>query len=149
MRDLFISMGEGVSVRNFRDGSLTYRELPTAEIAPLIQKVRENGGKVMAYFDFGSVPSKKKSREYHELLDAFEKVTGVRLSREDFMSRADTETGDTLPNFNFIPTVTDKMNMLAVGYYFERTQGADSFDDWFRVCDTSMSFHFFERASEG
>lgn len=150
MRDLFISMGEGVSVRNFTEGSLSYRVLPTAEVAPLIQKVRENGGKVMAYFDFGSVPSKKKSREYRELLDAFEKVTEVRLSQEDFMSGANTETGDTFPNFNFIPTITDKMNMLAVGYYFERNEGAaDSFDDWFSVCDTSMSFHFFERVAEG
>lgn len=148
MRDLFISMGEGISVRNFTDGALTYREIPTADIAPLIQNVRENGGKVMAYFEFGSMPSKKKSREFCELLVAFKKVTGASLSRSDFMAKAHSETGDTLPNFNFIPTVTQTMNMLAVGYYFDRNdanEGADSFEDWFSVCDTGMNFHLFEQ----
>lgn len=144
MRDLFISMGEDVSVRNFTDGSLTYREVPTTEIAPLIQKIRDGGGKVMAYFDFGSVPSEKKSREFRELLAAFEKVTGASLSRSDFMAKANPETGDALPNFNFIPTVTQSTNMLSVGYYFEHKEGADSFEDWFRVCDTGMNFHLFE-----
>jgi hypothetical protein len=146
MRDLFISMGEKISVRNFTDGSLTYREIPTAEIASLIQKTRDSGAKVMAYFEFGSMPSKKKSREFQELLAAFEKITGAHLSQDDFKAKVNTETGDVLPNFNFIPTVTEDMNMLAVGYYFERNEGADSFEDWFSVCDTSMNFHFFERS---
>lgn len=146
MRDLFISVGGNVSVKNFTAGSLTYREIPAAEIAQLIQAVRDEGGKIMAYFDFGPVLSKKKSREYRELLEAFEKVTGVSLSRDDFLSQADTETGDIFPNVNFIPTVTDKMNMLAVEYYFTHTAGAESFDSMFTVCDTTMNFHSFELA---
>jgi len=145
MKDLFISMGESISVRNFTDGSLRYREMSAIEIAPFIQKIRENGGKVMAYFDLGSMPSEKKNREYHELLDVFEKVTGVRLSRDDFMSQDGPETGDALPNFNFIPTVTDSMSMVAVEYYFSHNEGSSSFDDMFTVCDTGMNFHFFEQ----
>lgn len=146
MKDLFISMGEKVSVRNFVDGTLRHHEMPAPEIAGLIEKTRSSGGKVQAYFDFGSVPSEKKTREFRDLLDAFEKVTGVRLSKNDFKAESDDPTGEGLPNFNFIPTVTEKMNMLAVEYYFSHNQGSDSFDAMFSVCDTGMNFHFFERS---
>ncbi len=44
MKDLFISTGEHISVGNFTDGTLTYREVPASEIAPLIEETRARGG---------------------------------------------------------------------------------------------------------
>lgn len=100
----------------------------------------------MAYFNLGSVPSEKKTSEFKDLVAAFEKVTGVRLSTDDFMSKICDETDEKIPNFNFIPTVTDSMDMLAVEYYFSFNEGADSFLDRLTVCDTGMNFHLFERS---
>lgn len=39
MKNLFISMGDRVSVRNFVDGPVQYREIPAANIAALVEKV--------------------------------------------------------------------------------------------------------------
>lgn len=145
MKDLFISMGESVSVRNFVEGDVRYRQLEADEVLPLIERVRAQGGKVQGCFEFGSMPSEKKRREFHELRAAFKSMTGAALTTDDFLARAEEEEGETLPNFNFIPAVTDEMSMLAVEYYFVQAPEAKSFDDMFSVCDTGMRFHFFER----
>lgn len=84
----------------------------------MIERVRAQGGKVQGGFEFGSMPSEKKRQEFHELRAAFKSVTGAELTTDDFLARAEEEEGETLPNFNFIPAVTDEMSMLAVEHYF-------------------------------
>ena len=144
MKKLFISMGDHISVRNFTDGALMYRELPASDIADLVTETRAAGGKVSACFEFGAVPSKKKKRTFHELLAAFEKVTGVQLTVEDFTVKEQPD-GEVFPNFNFIPTVTDDTRMLAVEYFFSQREGAKDFLESFEVSDHSMNFHLFEK----
>lgn len=144
MKNLFISMGDEISVRNFTDGQLTYRELAASDIAALVEETRTAGGEICAYFEFGSVPSEKKKRNFRELLLAFEKITGVQLTVDDFTAKESPE-GETFPNFNFIPTVTGDMRMLAVEYFFSQREGAEDFLESFEVCDDSMNFHLFEK----
>ena len=146
MKNLFISMGSGISVRNFTDGPLIYRKLEASDIAALVEETRAAGGEVRAYFDFGSVPSEKKKRNFRELLASFEKITGVQLTADDFTAKESPE-GETLPNVNFIPTVTDDMRMLAVEYFFSVREGAEDFLERFEVSDHSMNFHLFERGT--
>lgn len=145
MKDLFISMGDRVNVRNFTDGSFAYRSVSASEVQELAQETRSGGGHVRAYFDLGPVPSEKKMREFRELVAAFEKMTGVQLSSDDFFtSEAESSSGDRMPDFNFTPTVTDAMNMLAVEYFFSLSEGAESLKDGLSVADDTMNFHFFE-----
>lgn len=146
MKNLFISMGDTINVRNFVAGSFTYREINASDVAALVEKTRSGGGRIRAYFEFGSVPSKKKQRDFRDLVAAFAKITGVQLTVEDFT----TQTGEdceTLPNFNFIPTVTDDMSMVAVEYYFAQREGAKDIFEGFEVCDDSMNFHLFEKSA--
>ena len=144
MKNLFISMGDSISVRNFMDGALTYRQLTASDIAALVTETRASGSQVSAYFEFGAVPSKKKKRTFHELLAAFKKITGVQLTVEDFTSENGPD-GEVFPNFNFIPTVTDDTRMLAVEYFFSQREGAKDFLENFEVSDHSMNFHLFEK----
>ena len=147
MKNLFISMGDEISVRNFIAGPLTYCELTASDVAALVQETRKADGKVLAYFEFGSVPAEKKRRDFRELVAAFETITGVQLTAEDFTAKIRPK-GETLPNFNFIPTVTDDMSMLAVEYFFTHREGAENFLDSFEVSDHSMNFHFFEKGDQ-
>lgn len=144
MKSLFISMGNDISVRNFTNGPLIYRKLDASDIAALVEQTRAAGGELRAYFDFGSVPSEKKRRDFRELLTAFKAITGVHLTADDFTAKESPE-GEILPNFNFIPTVTDDMRMLAVEYFFSLREGAEDFLDRFEVCDHRMYFHLFEK----
>lgn len=145
MKNLFISMGDDISVRNFVTGSLTYCELAASDVAALVQETRAAGKKVKAYFDFGPVPSEKKQRTFKELVAAFAKMTGVQLTAEDFTATVDSD-GETLPNFNFIPTVTGDMRMLAVEYFFTPGEGAEAFLERLEVSDDTMNFHLFEKS---
>lgn len=146
MKNLFISMGSDISVRNFTDGPLTYRTLAASDVAALVEKTRQAGGKVRAYFEFGSVPSDKKRRNFRELVVAFQKITGVQLTTDDFMVK-DGPEGESLPNFNFIATVTDGTSMLAVEYFFTQREGAKDFLESFEVSDDTMNFHLFEKVN--
>ena len=67
MKNLFISMGDAINVRNFATGSLSYCEFNASDVADLVKKTRSGGGKIVAYFEVGSVPSKKKQRDFHDL----------------------------------------------------------------------------------
>ena len=145
MKNLFISMGEKISVSNFIAGPLTYSELTASDVAALVQETRKADGKVLAYFEFGSVPAEKKNREFQELISAFKTITGVQLTAEDFTAKICQE-GETLPYLNFIPTITDDMSMLAVEYFFIHRKEAENFPDSFEVYDDSMKFHFFEKS---
>ena len=146
MKNLFISMGDTINVRNFAAGSLMYCELSASDVADLVKKTRSGGGQIVAYFEVGSVPSKKKQRDFRDLVAAFAKITGVQLTVDDFTTKASTD-GEILPNFNFIPTVTDDMSMLAVEYYFAQREGAKDFFEGLEVCNDSMNFHFFEKSA--
>lgn len=146
MKNLFISMGDAINVRNFVAGSLTYSEINASDVAALVEGTRSGGGRIRAYFEFGSVPSKKKQRDFRDLVAAFAKITGVQLTAADFTTEACVD-GETLPNFNFVPTVTDDMNMLAVEYYFAQREGAKDLFEGLEVCDDSMNFHLFEKSA--
>ena len=138
-------MGEKISIHNFIAGPLTYSELTASDVAALVQETRKADGKVRACFEFGSVPAEKKNREFRELVAAFKTITGVQLTAEDFTAKIRPE-GGTIPNFNFIPTVTNDMSMLAVEYFFIHRKEAENFLDSFEVSDDSMKFHFFEKS---
>ena len=50
------------------------------------------------------------------------------------------------PNFNFIPTVTEKMSMLVVEYFFTFNDDKDTSDEKFcsKISDSAMNFYLFE-----
>lgn len=146
MKDLWISMGDEVSIRNFVEGPLSYRKLSTAEAANLIRSTVEQGCELSAYFDFGAVPSKKKVRTFNQLLSAFHGLTGVELDPQIFKMKRDDD--EPFPNFNCFSTVTDTQDMLVVEYYFSMDWKKDSerpIDAIFQVATSPMHFHLFSR----
>lgn len=146
MKDLWISMGDDISIRNFVEGSFTCRKLSATEAANLIRNTVEQGCELSAYFDFGAVPSKKKVRTFKQLLSAFHGITGVELDPQIFEMKS--EDGEAFPNFNFISTVTDTQDMLVVQYYFsmdELEETEKSIDALFHVATSPMHFHLFSR----
>ncbi len=100
-KDLFISMGSTLHVRNFVEGPSSYRRLSGPEVAALVEDVEQGEGRIVGCFEFGAVPSDKKRREFHQLLDAFRATTTVKLAPLDFM--VESEDGETLPNINCPP----------------------------------------------
>jgi len=148
MKNLFISMGEEIRVRNFVPGSFTYRKLSAEEIAPLIQSIMDNGGELSGYFDFGAVVSAEDTHIFMQLLDTIKFKTGVQLEKMIFKMKRDDD--EPFPNFNFMPTVTDNQSMLVIEYYFSmdtaKALGEDNFGDFSTVSKTSMDFHLFEKS---
>lgn len=141
VKDLFIKMGDHINVGSFPEGGFKHIKLSADKIGHLIDETKRCGGKVRACFDFGSVPSEEKYRDFADLLAAFEKMTGVRLSKDDFFFQ--TKNDHSLPNFDFVGEVSERMQMLVVRYYYAHQSGAKTFDDMLKVCDDTMHFHLF------
>jgi len=151
MKDLFISMGSEIHVRNFPNGDFLCKKISAQEVGTLIKSVIDNRKKLIGCFDFGSVPSEKNSRDFQQLLNSFKIMTGVQLEKSIFAMQRDNEDDCVIPNFNFITTITDEMNMLAVEYYFSDSSDskADVSDLLSRlvVSDSSMDFYLFQKTA--
>ncbi|TLP42155.1 hypothetical protein FDK21_20195 [Cohaesibacter sp. CAU 1516] len=147
MKNLFINMGSSISIRSLVKGKLNIREFSADEVASFIATTRKQGGKTIGHFELGSVPSTEKERNFHQLLVAFEVMTGTRLTRDDFFSDP-VGDGELMPNFNYVPRVNETSSMLVVEYYFEmdmdRFAENDGGKDVFSVSQDHMDFYLFE-----
>lgn len=146
MKNLWISMGENIHIRNLVEGAFLYQKLSAEEVSAIVQGVVDSGGELSGCFDFGSVASKKKTQTFKQLLKAFKSVTGVELEKQIFAMKRDDD--EPFPNFNFIPTVTNKQDMLVVEYYFNmdisKLSSDLSIDKISSVSNSSMDFHLLQ-----
>lgn len=147
MKDLYISMGSEIHVRNFGSQNFSFRKIAAEEVKTIIQSTLESDFQVKGYFEFGSVPSKKKDQEFLEILSVFQKIVDMEIDNKTFFHEDSEDATKFFPNFNFISTVDDKTRMLVVEYYFSLDSEkffASEEDKGFSVSDSSMDFYLFE-----
>ena len=149
---MFIILGD-ICFDSLPEGDMRKRRLTPGEACDIIA---EGDDALTGCFDFGSVPSPRRDRDFRNLIYGLRDRHGIALDPKIFFSRpADQDEENEAPSSGVFPIppqlarLCPNRPLLVVGYAFtmnREREKADSGDpiSWFQICPDSITFHLLE-----